>query len=54
MDDNITNAVNFAFDGNAAQMRDSIYAAIQTKVENALDQKKIEIASNLINQNKEE
>ena len=49
MDENIQNAVENAFGDNVADMQSDIESALQYKIINALEQKRIQIAQSLIN-----
>lgn len=46
--ENVKAAVEHAFNDNASEMRDALYAAIQDKVSSALETKKVEIAQSLV------
>jgi hypothetical protein len=54
MEENIKSAVEHAFNDNPAEMRDSLFAAMQDKVMAAIEQKKQEIASSLVTGYKKE
>ena len=47
-------AINFAKNEDPNSMKDSIYAAIASKVTDALDLKKVAVASNLFNSSSNE
>lgn len=49
----IYNAIQAAADQNAAGFRDAISDALAVKIQDALDLKKIEIASNMFNSQEE-
>ncbi len=51
MNENIKNAVDFAFSDNVADMQSELENALQYKIINALEAKRIEIAKSLINTN---
>jgi hypothetical protein len=50
----IYNAIQAAADQNASGFRDAIDAALATKIQDALELKRIEIASNMFNAHSEE
>jgi hypothetical protein len=52
--ENIYTAVQAAADQNASGFRDAIDAALATKIQDALELKRIEIASNMFNAHSEE
>ena len=52
--EHIYTAIQAASNENAVEFRDAIGAAIATKIQDALDLKKIEIASNMFNSQAEE
>ena len=52
--ENINTAVQAAADQNASGFRDAIDAALATKIQDALELKRIEIASNMFNAHSEE
>jgi hypothetical protein len=49
----IYNAIQAAADQNAAGFRDAIDAALASKIQDALELKKVEIASNMFNPQEE-
>lgn len=48
MSDETRAIVDYAEDGNATEMRDALYAAIQSKVMDHIEAHKMQIAKNLI------
>jgi hypothetical protein len=49
-DENISSAVDYAFNDNAVEMRNALYNAINDKIFAALDQRKQEVAKNFLAQ----
>jgi hypothetical protein len=54
MMEQIYNAIQSAAEQDAAGFRDAISAALASKIEDALEMKKVEIASNMFNPQEEE